>query len=92
MATWEGPEPVASLKNLKAELGDGGYVFTLMAGGRHPHLHVTNRDASQLTEDVYCDGRYYWWSWAERIAPVADVTAAAQAVRKVLASLTGAGR
>lgn len=92
MATWADPDSAVSLEKLKAALGDGGYAFTLLTGGRHPHLHVTNRDAAQLTEDIYCDGRYYWWSWGERIAPVADVAAAAQAVRQVLRSLTGAGR
>src|SRR2546430_1190100 len=58
--------------------------------GRRPCLRVTNRAAKQLTEDIYeGDGRF-WWRWAEPIAEVRDVAAAAEKVRQVLQA-TGNG-
>lgn len=85
MVAWEGQgEPVACLEKLAAEIGSGDYAVKLVTAARHPHLHITNCQARQLTEDTYCDGRYFWWSWAERITPVTDVTAAAAAISRVL--------
>ncbi len=80
----------ADLEKLAAELNGQQYAVTLVtAAGRRPHLAVTNRRALQLTENIYAgaadDGAWwFYWGWAERIAPVADLAAAAAAIAKVL--------
>ncbi len=77
----------ARLEKLAAEISDRQYSARLVANpGRHPRLRVTNRIAAQLTEDIYCGGDFYWWGWAERIGPVADVAAAAAVIARVLAA------
>jgi len=93
MASWSGgPEAgprLDDLERLAAELGGEKFAVTLVAGdGRRPRLRVTNRAAAQITEDIYeGDGRF-WWGWAEPIAEVWNVAAAAEAVRRVLAANT----
>ncbi len=57
--------------------------------GRIPSLHVVNPRLTQLAEDIYVgrsqDGLWwYWWPWAERIAPGDDAAGAAIQVAKVL--------
>jgi hypothetical protein len=87
MAEWTGPspDPQADLEKLAAELDSNTYTATLVApvNGR-PHLHIANRASVQLTENVYCDGDFYWWGWAERIGPVADPAAVAGVIARVL--------
>ncbi len=92
MASWSGgpepapePEPQAGLEKLAAELGGEQFAATLItANCRRPHLRVTNRTATLLTEAIYSGHGYFWWSWAERIEPVWNVAAAAEKVRQVL--------
>ncbi len=78
------------LENLAAELDGQTYAVTLVtAAGRRPCLSITNRQAVQLTEFIYAapaDDReqWFWWSWAQRIAPVTDPSGAAAAVDRVL--------
>ena len=101
MASWSGsPEPdtrpagnLERLERLAAELGSQQYAATLVTGqGRRPCLRVTNREAKQLTEDIYeGDGRF-WWGWSEPIAEVRNVAAAAEAVRRVLHACGEAGQ
>jgi hypothetical protein len=60
--------------------------------GRVPSLHAVNPAASALAEDIYAgpcqDGRWwFWWSWAERIAPCEDLAGAALQISQVLAAL-----
>ncbi|GAA2137232.1 hypothetical protein GCM10009727_32440 [Actinomadura napierensis] len=78
------------------ELGDelvrrGLRVRLTLPRGQSPSLHVMNPDASALTENILAergaDGWWYWWSWAERIAPADDVAVAADRVALVLAVL-----
>ncbi len=77
----------AELEKLAAELDGQAYAVTLVTTQGRPHLHITNRQATQLTERIYSDGTAYWWGWAERIADVSDVAAAAAAVSRVLRSI-----
>ncbi|SRR6266571_1000585 len=78
----------SALEDLAARLDRERYVITFVAApGRRPHLCITNREAAQLTENVYSDGRHFFWGWAERIGPVADVAASARAVGQVLRAL-----
>jgi hypothetical protein len=93
MAEWIGPspDPQADLEKLAAGLDGQAYAVSLVtSAGRRPHLHVTNRNATQLTENIYCDGQWCLWSWAERIAPVSELTAAVESVARVLRALGGA--
>ena len=91
MTSWADPDPQADLEKLAAGLDGRAYAVSLVTGqGRRPHLHVTNRQATVLSENIYCDGQFYWWGWAERIAPVSELTAAVESVARVLRVLGGA--
>jgi len=73
-----------SLERLAAKLDGNEYSTVIVSGQRVPCLRVVNRRAPQLTEDIYAGRGWFWWSWAERLAPSADVAAAATAVSRVL--------
>ena len=84
---------MADLEKLASELDGKAYSVTLVtATGRRPCLSITNRKAVQLTEFIYAapadDGdTWFWWGWAQRIAPVIDLATAAAAVDRVLRTL-----
>ncbi|MFC5181038.1 hypothetical protein [Actinomadura harenae] len=78
------------------ELGDelvrrGLRVRLTVPRGQAPGLHVTNPDASALTENILAeedaDGWWYRWSWGERLAPAGSVADAADLIQRVLAAL-----
>jgi hypothetical protein len=81
------------LEGLAAELGKHGLMTRLMAPpGRVPSLHVVNPVVSRLAEDVYVgrsqDGLWwFWWPWAERIAPGDQLATAAALIARVLSAL-----
>jgi hypothetical protein len=81
------------LEKLADELSHRGLEAWLMAPpGRVPSLYVVNPAARALEENVYVscgkDGiRWFWWSWAERIAVADDLDQAASTIVRVLASL-----
>jgi len=78
----------AALEALAAAIDPRDHVTTLVTGtGRVPHLTVTSRHARELAEHVYAQDGWFWWSWAERIAPTADTTAAAAKVTSVLRTI-----
>lgn len=78
---------VADLERLAAGLNGNDYLATVtVVPGRRPCLRITNRHARALTENIYSDGEWFWWGWAERLAPITDVTTAASVVAKVLAA------
>jgi hypothetical protein len=81
------PGGIADLEKLAAEIDGQTYVVALVTTQGRPHLHITNRQATQLTERIYSDGKAYWWGWAERIADVADLATAAAAVSRVRRSI-----
>lgn len=77
----------ADLEKLAAELGARGFTTQLHApAGRVPSLAVTNPRAAKLTETIMTGDGSFWWSWAERIARLDSVAAAADAIARVLAS------
>jgi hypothetical protein len=82
----EDPEAgTAALEKLAAELGARGFQARLLAPeGRVPSLSVINPQATALSENVVAGEGWLWWSWAERIAPVTDVSGAAAAISRVL--------
>ena len=86
------PSYVARLEGLAQALSGHGLRTRVMTpAGRVPSLHVVNPAAAGLAEDVYVgrtqDGRWwYWWPWAERIAPGDDTPRAATLIARVLAA------
>ncbi len=86
--TESNPGITDDLEKLAAELDGQVYEVRLVTSqGRRPYLHVRNRHAGVLTENIYCGDGFYWFGWAERIAPVAEVATAAQIIMRVLQAL-----
>ena len=78
-----GNSPVTALERLAAALEGTGFA-TIVEGGRRPTLTVTNRHAAMLTESVFVQDGWLWWSWAERLAPIGDVPGAARKLATAL--------
>lgn len=79
-------DDTAALEKLAAELNARGYEARLtVPDGRPAWLAVINPAAAMLTETVMAHGEWFWWPWADRIAPAADVATAADAIARVLA-------
>lgn len=77
----------AALEELAAELSARGYRTRLNPAGTQPlSLTVTNPGAAMLTETVLAHAGWFWWPWADRIAPTANMTAAAGRIARVLAT------
>ena len=75
----------AALESLASLLDREKYLVSLIGNpGRRPCLCVSNRHHNALTEWIYCDGEWFWWSWAERVAVVADLDYAAKVITNVL--------
>jgi hypothetical protein len=78
-------DATAALENLAVAMDSSALATNLMTGhGRVPHLRVANRASSHLSERIYARNGWYWWSWAERIGPVADSATVATTIAKVL--------
>ncbi len=83
---------LARLEGLASRLADRGLRARLIAPpGRVPSLHVVNPVVTSLAEDVYAgraeDGLWwFWWSWADQIAPSEDLDGAAAVISRVLAA------
>lgn len=76
--------PAAALDDLAAALDAGEFITALVTGSaRRPCLTVARRH-THLTAQVYACSGWFWWGWAERIAPTTQVTAAASAVTATL--------
>lgn len=81
---------IAYLERLGDELRDRGFAVRLtVPQGGPPSLHVVNPHASALAENILAEstdgGWWFWWSWAERIAPADDLGDVADRVTRVLA-------
>lgn len=86
-------EVISHLEALAADLKGRGFTTAITPDGRYPSVRVVNRTTAQLSEQVYAapapDGSvWFWWSWAERIAPVEEPGAAAGKIAHVLAAPT----
>jgi hypothetical protein len=85
---------ITYLESLGDALRNRGFAVRLMIPqGGPPSLHVVNPRASALAENILAEcaestdgGWWFWWSWAERIAPADDLDEAADRVTRVLAA------
>ncbi|WP_067468995.1 hypothetical protein [Actinomadura macra] len=82
------------LDDLGQALTGHGFLTMLVTGPR-PRLEVLDRTSPDRHGTVLCerDGhgdRWYYWSWADRIAPVSEVERAAAAVERDLRQVTWA--
>lgn len=81
------------LDSLGAALTTAGmHVMINTPAGGVPRLRVVNPVARDLAESIVVaraeDGAWwYWWSWAERLAPAGDPTGAAALIQRVLAAV-----
>jgi len=84
----EANSPKAALERLAAALDSRDYATTLLTShGQTPRLTVVSRLTTALAEDIYAGNGWYWWSWAEKLAPIADVPAAARKIATVLRTI-----
>lgn len=85
-------ERLDHLGRLGEELtGRGFLVRTVNPSSGPPYLRVANPVAPVLTDRVMCEhgseGRWwFWWPWAQRIAPAGDLAEAATRIARVLAA------
>ena len=80
---------VHPLDRLGQELTRRGYLVMLLPAGGPARLEIMNRGARRERDgSVLCEagggGRWFWWSWAERIAPADAVEEAADQVDRLL--------
>ena len=81
-----------ALHTLAAELRRRGHEANLTAPeGREPWLAVRNPQVPMLAETVLAHANWFWWPWRNRIAPAADVPAAADRVLQALTATSGDG-
>ncbi len=72
-----------ALERLADALDSAEFTTALVTGtGRRPVLTVASR-RTRAAEDIYADG-WFWWSWAERIAPADDPVTAAHLITAML--------
>lgn len=78
------------LGELAGQLGARGYQADLITPpGRRPRLQVRNPDVPMLAEDVYAESGWYWYAFAERIAPLSEAATAAARIAHVLHTTGG---
>ncbi|MQA94209.1 MAG: hypothetical protein GEV11_05995 [Streptosporangiales bacterium] len=91
-------ERLGHLERLSDALSERGFGARLYApGDGPPHLRVHNLAAPMLADWVVCaraqDGTWwFWWPWAQRIAPAEEIDEAADRIARVLAAEEGGGR
>jgi hypothetical protein len=79
------------LEPLAEALSRRGFLASVTRIGDGPcFAEVINRTAPDLADSIFAaraDGEWwFWWSWAQRIAPAADVELAAGRIAHVLAA------
>jgi hypothetical protein len=78
---------ITVLEKLAAELASLGFETRLAVPQGHvPSLAITNPQATALSETVVAGEDWFWWSWAEKVAPVADASEAAGVIARVLSA------
>lgn len=87
-AGW-GVDATGALERLAAALGTRGYQSHLVTTDSAPWLAVRNPQAAMLSEKVTARADWFWWPWADRIAPTVEVDQAANRVARVLRTDSG---
>ena len=83
-------DDTAALERLAAELGALGYQTRLIhPAPEMPSLEVSNPRARTLCDRILVQSGWFWWSWAERLAPSHDITTAAAIIARVLRTADG---
>jgi hypothetical protein len=83
-----------ALEALASELTAQGWTASLHTpDGRLPSLYVQNPYAEKLSEHIYAGPDadstwFYWWSWADTIAPTANPAGTATTITRVLRAAT----
>ena len=77
------------LHDLAANLDQRGFSARVLVTGEKLRLWVQHRSISRLSDAVYAapaeDGSWWiWWSWADQLAPIDEVDAAAVKIAYVL--------
>jgi hypothetical protein len=76
-----------ALEKLAAELSSRGFNTAIATPDGHlPFLTVTNPAVSHLCEVIIADQGFYWYSWADRISSLDDISTAAASIARVLAA------
>ncbi len=85
------PGPRGQAQELADALARRGLTATVLTQGghrTHPCVYITSPQASHPDECVYAapeDGYWwFWWSTLDRIAPLSDITTAADDIAHVL--------
>ena len=79
------------LEPLAEALSKRGLLASVTRIGDGPSfIDVVNREAPDLAESIFAAQTggdwWFWWSWAERIAPATDIEPTADRIARVLAS------
>jgi hypothetical protein len=79
------------LEPLAEALSKRGLLVSVTRIGDGPSfVEVVNRDAAHLAESIFAAQTggewWFWWSWAERIAPAQEIEFTAGRIAHVLAS------
>jgi len=79
------------LEPLAEALSKRGLLASITRIGDGPSfIEAINRDAPDLAESIFAaqtgGAWWFWWSWAERIAPAEDIEYTADRIAHVLAS------
>ncbi len=78
---------------LAAELETRGLKATIEAAVNGAvRMRVRNPGVRALSEAVILHAGVFWWPWRDRIGPASDVTGAADAIARVLATLDAPSR
>ncbi|HEX2312774.1 MAG TPA: hypothetical protein VHJ17_03525 [Thermomonospora sp.] len=83
---------LAHLDDLGRALAGRGLLTMIVTEGT-PRLEVLDRSDPARCGTILCpagDERWFWWTWADRIAPVTDLERAADLVDRALSAPGGA--
>ncbi|MCC5576836.1 hypothetical protein IMZ11_14480 [Microtetraspora sp. AC03309] len=85
-------DAIGHLEKLGSELERRRFAVRVRAREGHATLNVTNVAAPALAESVFTapdeeGDLWFWFPWQTPIGPVADITAAADRIERVLAEV-----
>jgi hypothetical protein len=78
----------SALEQLADELGSADFA-TILTGGQAPMLRVVSRRAPGRAEDIHTGGGWFCGAATGRMAPCANIPAAAQAIARVVGGRAG---